>query len=92
MEKSLSKVIQKGGLFPEHLDKARVEQLIRGAVESDMMLLQLRLRDRKEHPPTFLSILNEVRGAEDVEATRRKIKAYAFRVRETSIPHLCRNS
>ncbi|XP_021336988.3 paraneoplastic antigen Ma1 homolog [Danio rerio] len=77
MEKSLTKVIQKGGLTSANADKARVEQLIRGAVESDMMLLQLRLRERKENPPTFLSLLNEVREAEEIEATRRKITATA---------------
>lgn len=77
MEKSLTKVIQKGGLTSANADKARVEQLIRGAVESDMMLLQLRLRERKENPPTFLSLLNEVREAEEMEATRRKITATA---------------
>jgi len=44
------------------LDLVRVEQLIRGAVESDLMLLQLRLRERKNHPPNFLTLLNEVRS------------------------------
>ncbi|KAK3574608.1 hypothetical protein QTP86_011520 [Hemibagrus guttatus] len=44
MEKSLTKVIQRGGLSPAQGDKARVEQLIHGAVESDMMLLQFTLK------------------------------------------------
>lgn len=35
------------------VDRARVEQLLHGAVASDMMLVHLKLRDRKEHPPTF---------------------------------------
>lgn len=77
VEKSLTKVVQRGGLSPTNVDKARVEQLIRGAVESDMMLLQLRLRERKEHPPTFLSLLNEIREAEEIEVTRRKFTATA---------------
>ncbi len=77
IEKSLTKVVQRGGLAPSNVDKARVEQLIRGAVESDMMLLQLRLRERKEHPPTFLSLLNEIREAEEIEVTRRKFTATA---------------
>ncbi len=77
IEKSLTKVVQRGGLAPSNVDKARVEQLIRGAVESDMMLLQLRLRERKEHPPTFLRLLNEIREAEEIEVTRRKFTATA---------------
>ncbi|XP_030630695.1 paraneoplastic antigen Ma1 homolog [Chanos chanos] len=75
MERSLTKVVQKGGLPPGQVDRARVEQLIRGAVESDMMLLQLRLRERKESPPTFLSLLNEIREEEENEAIRRKLNA-----------------
>ncbi|KAI7811525.1 putative paraneoplastic antigen Ma1-like protein [Triplophysa rosa] len=77
MEKSLTKVVQRGGLYPANVDKARVDQLIRGAVESDMMLLQLRLRERKARPPTFLSLLNEICEAEEGESSRRKITATA---------------
>lgn len=75
VEKSLTKVVQRGGLSPQMVDRVRVEQLIRGAVESDLMLLQLRLRERKTQPPTFLTLLNEIREAEESEAARRKIKA-----------------
>ncbi|GAA6112136.1 paraneoplastic antigen Ma1 homolog, partial [Tachysurus ichikawai] len=39
------------------------------------MLLQLRLRERKGRPPTFLNLLNEIREAEESEATRHKITA-----------------
>ncbi|KAL0166881.1 hypothetical protein M9458_038725, partial [Cirrhinus mrigala] len=70
IEKSLTKVVQRGGLSPANADNARVEELICGAVESDTTLLQLRLRERKEHPPTFLSLLNEVREAEETETQR----------------------
>lgn len=69
--------MQRGGLSPSNVDKARVEQLIPGAVKSDMMLLQLRLRERKEHPPTFLSLLNEIREAEEIEVTQRKFTTTA---------------
>ncbi|KAL1265357.1 hypothetical protein QQF64_003384 [Cirrhinus molitorella] len=77
IEKSLTKVVQRGGLSPSNVDKARVEQLIRGAVESAILLLQLGLRERKEHPPTFLSLLNEIREAEETEITRCKFAATA---------------
>lgn len=77
MEKSLTKVAQKGGLPVSQVDRARVEQLIRGAVESDMMLLQLRLRERKESPPTFLSLLSEIREEEENQAKRRKLDVMA---------------
>ncbi|XP_016432065.1 paraneoplastic antigen Ma1 homolog [Sinocyclocheilus rhinocerous] len=75
MEKSLTKVVQRGGLSLQMMDRTRVEQLIRGAVESDLMLLQFRLRERREQPPIFLALLNEIKEAEENEAARHKINA-----------------
>ncbi|KAK2840903.1 hypothetical protein Q7C36_012482 [Tachysurus vachellii] len=75
IEKSLSKVVRKGGLTPNMMDRTRLEQLIRGAVEADLMLLQLRLRERREQPPTFLALLNEIKEGVENEAARHKIKA-----------------
>lgn len=75
MEKSLTKVVQRGGLQPAQVDRVRIEQLLRGAVESDLMLLKLRLRERKESPPTFLKLLNEIREEEENEAARCKLDA-----------------
>lgn len=54
-----------------------MEQLIRGAVNSDMMLLQLRLRERKNNSPSFLSLLKEIREAEESEAARHRMSAKA---------------
>ncbi|KAL1273006.1 hypothetical protein QQF64_028868 [Cirrhinus molitorella] len=41
------------------------------------MLLQLRLRERKSHPPSFLSLLKEIREAEESEASRHRMSAKA---------------
>ena len=48
LERCLSKVIQRGGggLPPRAMDGARLEHLLRGAVNADLMLIQLRLRER----------------------------------------------
>lgn len=35
-----------------------MDQLIKGAVESDLMLVQLNLRDRRGSPPPFLDLLS----------------------------------
>lgn len=46
LEKALSKAIQKGGLSPTARNRARVEQLLRGAApEFDILILQLRLKE-----------------------------------------------
>uniref|UniRef100_A0A671WK66 Paraneoplastic antigen Ma-like C-terminal domain-containing protein n=1 Tax=Sparus aurata TaxID=8175 RepID=A0A671WK66_SPAAU len=68
LEKSLSKVIRRGGLPGNAANRARLDHLIKGAVESDLMLIQLNLRDKRDNPPTFLDLLKEIREAEDLEA------------------------
>uniref|UniRef100_A0A672IWZ8 ribonuclease H n=1 Tax=Salarias fasciatus TaxID=181472 RepID=A0A672IWZ8_SALFA len=73
LEQSLCRVVKRGGLPPGGADRARLEQLLRGAVSSDFMLLSLRLRERKEKPPTFLQLLKEIREEEEYEASRKKI-------------------
>lgn len=75
MEKSLTRVAQKGGLPGNNVDRTRIEQLIRGAVESDLLLLQLRLRERRENPPNFLVPLNEIR--DESEAARHSLGSTA---------------
>uniref|UniRef100_A0A3P8U0A3 Paraneoplastic antigen Ma1 homolog n=1 Tax=Amphiprion percula TaxID=161767 RepID=A0A3P8U0A3_AMPPE len=59
LERSLVKVVQAGGLPVSSANKARVEQLIRGST-SDLMLLQLKIRERKDDPPSFLNLLREM--------------------------------
>ncbi|XP_007545199.2 paraneoplastic antigen Ma3 homolog, partial [Poecilia formosa] len=73
LERSLSKVVQKDGLPASSMNKARIEQLLKGAVGSDLMLIQLRLRERKGNPPTFLELLREIRAEEEYEASRAKL-------------------
>lgn len=72
LEKILIKVVQRGGLPAQLVGKARLEQFIRGATQSDIMLLQLRLRELKNNPPDFLDLLHEIWEEEVREAERRK--------------------
>lgn len=72
VERLLTKVVDRGGLRTSQRDSARVEQLLRGAIESDLMLLQLRLRERKNNPPSFLELLKEIRQEEDQQIVRKK--------------------
>lgn len=73
LERVLNKVVQKGGLQSSAADKARLDQLIKGAIRSDIMILNLRLRDRRDSPPTFLELLNEIRLEEEHEVSRRRL-------------------
>lgn len=80
LELSLSRVVNRGGLPADRADRARVEQLLRGAVHSDLMLVQLKLRERRERPPPFLELLSEVRSKEEYESSRMKLNLSVQRV------------
>uniref|UniRef100_A0AAR2IPB4 Paraneoplastic antigen Ma-like C-terminal domain-containing protein n=1 Tax=Pygocentrus nattereri TaxID=42514 RepID=A0AAR2IPB4_PYGNA len=72
LEKSLTKVVQMGGLPSRDRDRAHVEQLLWGAVASDLLLVQLRLRERKNNPPSFLELLGEIRVEEEYLVSQRQ--------------------
>lgn len=80
LERSLVKVIQRGGLPASGKDQARLEQLLRGAIASDLMLIQLRLRERRAAPPNFLQLLTEIRAEEEYETSRKKLSASVHQV------------
>ncbi|XP_034560089.1 uncharacterized protein LOC117827597 [Notolabrus celidotus] len=73
LERALTKVVQRGGLPASNMNTARVDQLLKGAVNADLMLLQLRLRERRAKPPTFLELLKEIRTEEEYEASKVKL-------------------
>ncbi len=66
-------MVQRAGILADLRDRVRIEQLLRGAVGADMMLLHLRLRERKTKPPNFLELLGEIRAEEEYEASRAKL-------------------
>lgn len=68
---SLNKVVRKDGLPFSAVNKPRFEQLIKGGTESDLMLLQLNLRERCGSPPPFLSLLKDIREEEERESARQ---------------------
>uniref|UniRef100_A0AAR2J958 Uncharacterized protein n=1 Tax=Pygocentrus nattereri TaxID=42514 RepID=A0AAR2J958_PYGNA len=70
LEPFLARVVQKGGIMAKDMDRVRVEQVLRGAVGADLMLLQLRLKERRERPPKFLHLLSEIRAEEEYERSR----------------------
>uniref|UniRef100_A0A669BXH6 Uncharacterized protein n=1 Tax=Oreochromis niloticus TaxID=8128 RepID=A0A669BXH6_ORENI len=86
LEQSLSRVVSHGGIEAHRVDRARAEQLLRGAVYSDMMLVQLKLRDRKETPHSFVELLSEIRSEEEYEASRRFIQSRKKPKRRESYP------
>lgn len=70
LERSLVKVVQGGGLPVSAANSARLKQLIRGST-SELMLLQLKIRERSSDPPTFLTLLREVMEEEGRQSARQ---------------------
>lgn len=70
VERSLVKVVQGGGLSVSAANSARLEQLLRGST-SELMLLQLKIRERSGNPPTFLNLLREVIEEEGRQSARQ---------------------
>ncbi|XP_053301840.1 uncharacterized protein LOC128460622 [Pleuronectes platessa] len=70
LERSLVKVVKGGGLSVSVANSARLEQLIRGST-SEIMLLQLKIRERSSNPPTFLNLLREVMEEEGRQSARQ---------------------
>uniref|UniRef100_A0A3Q2D105 Paraneoplastic antigen Ma-like C-terminal domain-containing protein n=1 Tax=Cyprinodon variegatus TaxID=28743 RepID=A0A3Q2D105_CYPVA len=72
VERKLTKVVKRGGITPKQGDSACVDHVLCGTTESEILLLQLRLRERKRNPPPFLTLLNEIREEEFQQAVRKK--------------------
>ncbi|KAL3996707.1 PHD finger protein 20 [Sarotherodon galilaeus] len=70
LERSLVKVVQGGGLPVSAANKARLEQLVKGST-SELMLLQLKIRERMDSPPSFLNLLREVMEEEGRQAAKQ---------------------
>ncbi|XP_041132349.1 paraneoplastic antigen Ma2-like [Polyodon spathula] len=77
LEPMLKLTVRKGGIEPAQINRAHLDQIIRGAARSELMLLRLRLRERKNDPPSFLTLLKEIREEEEQEATRETLNAHS---------------
>ncbi|XP_033632151.1 paraneoplastic antigen Ma3-like [Asterias rubens] len=66
----LRKLIRKGGALPDSANSLLLSQFIRGTLYNDMMLINLRLKDKVKTPPTYLSLLQMVRREEAEQAEK----------------------
>uniref|UniRef100_A0A3B4DH60 CCHC-type domain-containing protein n=1 Tax=Pygocentrus nattereri TaxID=42514 RepID=A0A3B4DH60_PYGNA len=80
LEPFLTRVVQKGGIMAKDMDRVRIEQLFRGAVNAKLLLLQLCLKERRNQPPNFLDLLSEIRAEEEYERSRHKVRPHVRQV------------
>jgi hypothetical protein len=70
LEEALDRAIAFGEVSPSEADSLRLTPYIRGCVYSAGLVGALQLRQRRETPPTFVDLLQEVRVEEAAEVAR----------------------
>ncbi|XP_063781332.1 paraneoplastic antigen Ma1 homolog [Pseudophryne corroboree] len=64
VDKLLYKIVDKGGISREEVDKSRMKQLLRGALTTDSVAQKLRCSGTREPAPAFNELLKEVKQEE----------------------------
>lgn len=74
LDKLLHRVLLKEGIALEDMDRARMEQVVKGALTQDMVALRLRMTHKLREPPSFSQLLREVREEEDLISSRDAVR------------------
>ncbi|XP_026048980.1 paraneoplastic antigen Ma1 homolog [Astatotilapia calliptera] len=74
LDKLLHCIFRKGGVALSDMNRLRMEQVVRGALQQDMIALRLRMTHKLREPPSFSELLKEVREEEDMLQSRNDSK------------------
>lgn len=74
LDKLLHCVFRKGGVALSDMNRLRIEQVVKGALQQDMIALRIRMTHKLRDPPTFNELLKEVREEEDMLESRNDVK------------------
>ncbi|CAI5659741.1 unnamed protein product [Oreochromis niloticus] len=74
LDKLLHCIFRKGGVALSDMNRLRMEQVVRGALQQDMIALRLRMTHKLREPPSFSELLKEVREEEDMLQSRNDLK------------------
>uniref|UniRef100_A0A7M4F2X2 Paraneoplastic antigen Ma-like C-terminal domain-containing protein n=1 Tax=Crocodylus porosus TaxID=8502 RepID=A0A7M4F2X2_CROPO len=77
LEKVLQQLVVQGGLTHKMAGKACLQQLWVGILYDEQLVRELNFTGRREDPPTFGQLLQEIREAESLQAVKASIKAVA---------------
>ena len=80
LDEKLQQVIEYEGIVPSHADRARLAQFIRGCIYDEPLVYALQLRQKKENPPDFVSLLHAVRAEEEEDLARNAHRHRAKKV------------
>ncbi|XP_059932196.1 paraneoplastic antigen Ma1 homolog [Gadus macrocephalus] len=74
LDKLLHCALLKEGIKAAEMNRARMEQLIKGALTHDMVALRIRISHTRENPPSFSQLMREVREEENWISAREGVK------------------
>uniref|UniRef100_A0A671VKN4 CCHC-type domain-containing protein n=1 Tax=Sparus aurata TaxID=8175 RepID=A0A671VKN4_SPAAU len=66
LDKLLHCIFRKEGVALSDMNRLRIEQVVRGALQQDMIALRLRMTHKLRESPSFNELLKEVREEEDL--------------------------
>lgn len=85
LDKLLHCVFRKGGVELSDMNRLRIEQVVRGALQQDMIALRICMTHKLRDPPTFSELLKEVREEEDMLQSRNDTKSTVMSQSVTSV-------
>ena len=74
LDKLLHRTLLKGGITTDDMNRARIEQLVKGALPHDMVALRIRLSHTLDKPPSFSQLMRDVREEENWISAREGVK------------------
>ncbi|XP_051513120.1 paraneoplastic antigen Ma2-like [Myxocyprinus asiaticus] len=74
LDKLLHSILHKRGIDLSEMNQFRMQQIIRGALPSDMVALRLRMTHKLCDPPSFNELLKEVREEENMMHSRNSVQ------------------
>ncbi|XP_049418426.1 paraneoplastic antigen Ma1 homolog [Epinephelus fuscoguttatus] len=77
LDKLLHRALLKGGVESAGMNRARMEQLVKGALTTDMVALRVRMSHSLQNPPSFSQLMKEVREEENWISGRESVKTTA---------------
>uniref|UniRef100_A0A452IDT8 Paraneoplastic antigen Ma-like C-terminal domain-containing protein n=1 Tax=Gopherus agassizii TaxID=38772 RepID=A0A452IDT8_9SAUR len=84
LEKLLQRIIMRGAVAVEQMDRTRLAQIVRGIQYQNPILLHLRLRERQENPPSYSRLIKEVREEEEMQAAGEVLEVQSHQATGTA--------
>ena len=85
LDKLLHRALLKGGIAAEGMNRARLEQLIKGALTDNMVALRVRMSHTLQDPPSFSQLMKEVREEENWVSAREGVRK-TVKVATSTVP------